>query len=176
MRRDLAGRAVLIAAGVGTALGAGAGLANAAPLEQDLQQDQAGQNAFDQSAPTDALTGSLPAAPNLGLSDGTMKTQAASPLDVAPVSGGQLAGLGTSDLLGGLGSNGGTDKATEASDSAQSADSTEAADSAAPATTGDSTSGSTSGSSSDSTAPSSSSGESPAASSGDGGYTSSYGS
>jgi hypothetical protein len=144
MRRDLAGRAVLIAAGVGTALGAGAGLANAAPLEQDLQQDQAGQNAFDQSLPTDAVTGALPAAGNLPLSGGAMNTKAASPLEAAPISPDQLAGLGTSGLLGGLGSNGGTETSgatDEATDSAQSADSTQAADSAAPSSSGSSDSG-----------------------------------
>ncbi|MDQ4116934.1 MAG: hypothetical protein M3235_08190 [Actinomycetota bacterium] len=126
MRRDLAGRAVLIAAGVGTALGAGAGLANAAPLEGGLQQDQ--------SQPTDALTGSLPQAPNLSMTDGLAQTQAAKPLDAGPVSGDQLAGLGANGLLSGLGSGGGnaeeagstdpsgaTDQASGATDSASGA-------------------------------------------------------
>jgi hypothetical protein len=96
MRRDLASRAVLIAAGVGTALGAGAGLANAAPLEQDLQQNDAGQNAFDQSA---APTGALPAAPSLPLTDALTATKASGPLDLPAAGGDQLAGLGN---LGGL--------------------------------------------------------------------------
>ncbi|TCK21061.1 hypothetical protein [Pseudonocardia endophytica] len=124
MRRDLASRAVLIAAGVGTALGAGAGLANAAPLEQDLQQGPDGQNAFDQSLPTDALTGAVPQAPNLSVTDGLANTQAL-PTAGLPVSADALTGLAGNGLLSDLGSNGGnvdqgaTDQATPATDQAQ---------------------------------------------------------
>lgn len=107
MRRDLAGRAVLVAAGVGTALGAVSGIASAAPLENDLQQGPDGQNAFDQTLPTDALLGGVPAAPNLSLTDGLAGTSALPTAGGLPISGDALAGLAGGGLLSGLGSNGG---------------------------------------------------------------------
>lgn len=189
MRRDLAGRAALIAAGVGTALGAGAGLANAAPLEHDLQQDPAGNNAFDQSLPTDALAGGgMAQAPNLPLTGGLpTQTTAASPLDLA--SADQLAGLG--GVLGGASgsseqggateegatdqaSSGATDQASGASDQASgtsdqasgaSDQATDSTQSASPSTSG---SGSSEGSGS--TSSPSSSGDDAS-----GGYTTTYG-
>ncbi len=184
MRRDLAGRAVLVAAGVGTALGATAGLASAAPLESDLQQGPSGQNAFDQSLPTDALAGGLPQAPNLSLTDGVTKTQAASPADAGTASPDAIAGLASNGMLSGLGSNQGQaeESSTDASSAdASSADASKAADEssteASKATDESSTDAGKAADESSTEAGSTGSGStgSPAGSSTGSGYTANYG-